>query len=114
MNSDTAIELDATSEALDLTPTDTPQAVGASAGPVRDPVKKVIAASMVGIAIEFFDSYAYGTAAANYFPTVFFPKTDPTDAILASLPRTGGSATASTSQCSWCPSLTDNKTEIHH
>ncbi|OZG69695.1 MFS transporter [Bifidobacterium eulemuris] len=38
----------------------------------RDSVKTVIAASMVGTAIEFYDFYAYGTAAASYFPTVFF------------------------------------------
>ena len=41
----------------------------------RDSVKTVIAASMVGTAIEFYDFYAYGTAAANYFPKVFFGQT---------------------------------------
>ncbi len=53
---------------------------------VRDSVKTVIAASMVGTAIEFYDFYAYGTAAANYFPKVFFgDTTNPTVALLASL-----------------------------
>ncbi|MBT1178399.1 MFS transporter [Bifidobacterium vespertilionis] len=52
---------------------------------VRDSVKTVIAASMVGTAIEFYDFYAYGTAAANYFPHVFFEKSNPTVALLASL-----------------------------
>ena len=53
---------------------------------VRDSVKTVIAASMVGTAIEFYDFYAYGTAAANYFPKVFFGDTaNPTVALLASL-----------------------------
>ncbi len=51
----------------------------------RSSVNQVIAASMVGTTIEFFDFYAYGTAAANYFPSVFFPKTDHTVALLASL-----------------------------
>lgn len=52
----------------------------------RDSVKTVIAASMVGTAIEFYDFYAYGTAAANYFPKVFFADTaNPTVALLASL-----------------------------
>jgi metabolite-proton symporter len=51
----------------------------------RSSVKKVIAASMVGTAIEFYDFYAYGTAAANYFPKLFFPETDATVAVLASL-----------------------------
>ena len=36
--------------------------------------------------IEFYDFYAYGTAAANYFPKVFFgDTTNPTVALLASL-----------------------------
>ncbi len=51
----------------------------------RSSVRTVIGASMVGTAIEFYDFYAYGTASANYFPKLFFPKTDPTVALLASL-----------------------------
>ena len=51
----------------------------------RDSVKTVIAASMVGTAIEFYDFYAYGTAAANYFPKVFGDTANPTVALLASL-----------------------------
>ena len=61
-------------------------AAGKAQAMVRDSVKTVIAASMVGTAIEFFDFYAYGTAAANYFPKVFFgDTTNPTVALLASL-----------------------------
>lgn len=51
----------------------------------RSSVKKVIAASMIGTAIEFYDFYAYGTAAANYFPQLFFPETAPALATIASL-----------------------------
>lgn len=51
----------------------------------RDPVKTVILASMMGTAIEFFDFYAYGTASAAYFPSVFFPQTTPLLATLLSL-----------------------------
>ena len=51
----------------------------------RDPVKTVIFASMIGTAVEFFDFYAYGTAAATYFPKIFFPSLTPTIAILLSL-----------------------------
>lgn len=51
----------------------------------RDPIKTVIFASMIGTAVEFFDFYAYGTAAATYFPKVFFPSLTPTIAILLSL-----------------------------
>ncbi|MEK0263884.1 MFS transporter [Bifidobacterium mongoliense] len=39
---------------------------------------------MVGTAIEFYDFYAYGTAAANYFPKVFFGHTG-TAALIGSL-----------------------------
>lgn len=61
-------------------------AAGKAQAMVRDSVKTVIAASMVGTAIEFYDFYAYGTAAANYFPKVFFgDATNPTVALLASL-----------------------------
>ncbi|MFT8458764.1 MAG: MFS transporter [Liquorilactobacillus ghanensis] len=52
---------------------------------VRDSVRTVIFASMIGTAIEFFDFYAYGTAAAAYFPKVFFPEVTPTIATLLSL-----------------------------
>ncbi len=61
-------------------------AAGKAQAMVRDSVKTVIAASMVGTAIEFYDFYAYGTAAANYFPKVFFgDTTNPTVALRASL-----------------------------
>ena len=61
-------------------------AAGKAQAMVRESVKTVVAASMVGTAIEFYDFYAYGTAAANYFPKVFFgDTTNPTVALLASL-----------------------------
>jgi MFS family permease len=59
-------------------------AVNKLATMARDSVRTVIAASMVGTAIEFYDFYAYGTAAANYFPTVFFGQTG-TAALIGSL-----------------------------
>ena len=62
------------------------QAASKATAMVRDSVKTVIAASMVGTAIEFYDFYAYGTAAANYFPHIFFSdKANPTVALLMSL-----------------------------
>ncbi|KRM97277.1 transport protein [Liquorilactobacillus aquaticus DSM 21051] len=51
----------------------------------RDSVKTVMFASMIGTAIEFFDFYAYGTAAAAYFPKVFFPEVTPAIATILSL-----------------------------
>ncbi|MGA2250821.1 MAG: MFS transporter [Terracidiphilus sp.] len=46
---------------------------------------QVLFASMVGTAVEFFDFYIYATAAVLVFPHLFFPKSDPTTATLASL-----------------------------
>ena len=46
---------------------------------------KVVIASLVGTAIEFFDFYIYATAAVIVFPHIFFPQGDPTVATLQSL-----------------------------
>ena len=45
---------------------------------------RVLIASLVGTTIEFFDFYVYATAAVLIFPTLFFPNSDPTTALLAS------------------------------
>ena len=72
--------------AVTLTADGTTSVGGKAKAMVRDSVKTVIAASMVGTAIEFYDFYAYGTAAANYFPRIFFSaKDNPTVALLMSL-----------------------------
>ena len=42
-------------------------------------------ASLIGTAIEYFDFYIYATAAVLVFPRLFFPASDPTSAMLASL-----------------------------
>lgn len=76
----TASDTDAGSLAGDET-----KQIGKPRQVTRSSVRMVIGASMVGTAIEFYDFYAYGTASANYFPKLFFPKTDPTVALLASL-----------------------------
>jgi metabolite-proton symporter len=51
--------------------------------------RQVLFASLVGTAIEFFDFYIYATAAVIIFPQLFFPRTDPTAARLASLATFG-------------------------
>ena len=34
---------------------------------------RILAASLTGTAVEFYDFYIYATAAALTFPTLFFP-----------------------------------------
>jgi metabolite-proton symporter len=46
---------------------------------------QVLFASLIGTTIEFFDFYIYATAAVLVFPKLFFPKSDPASAVLASL-----------------------------
>jgi metabolite-proton symporter len=45
----------------------------------------ILFASLIGTAIEFFDFYIYATAAVLVFPQLFFPKSDPTSAMMQSL-----------------------------
>src|SRR5205809_5311630 len=46
---------------------------------------QVLFASLIGTTIEFFDFYIYATAAVLVFPGLFFPKSGPASATLASL-----------------------------
>src|SRR5712691_1651289 len=50
---------------------------------------QVLFASLIGTTIEFFDFYIYATAAVLVFPRLFFPKSDPATATLASLATFG-------------------------
>ncbi|HEX5205140.1 MAG TPA: MFS transporter [Actinoplanes sp.] len=43
----------------------------------RTNIVKVVAASLVGTAIEWYDFFLYGSAAALVFGSLFFPKSDP-------------------------------------
>src|SRR5919106_4471378 len=51
--------------------------------------RQVLFASLIGTTIEFFDFYIYATAAVLVFPKLFFPASDPTSAMLASLATFG-------------------------
>ncbi len=60
--------------------TTSPQTTNTANSPAR-----VLFASVIGTAIEFFDFYIYATAAVLVFPILFFPKGDATIATLQSL-----------------------------
>src|SRR6201991_2200092 len=49
-----------------------------------NPRSRVILASLIGTTIEFYDFYAYATAAVLVFPHLFFPAGNDTAALLAS------------------------------
>ena len=51
--------------------------------------KKATASGWIGSALEYYDFFIYATAASLIFPQIFFPKGDPTVAIVASLATYG-------------------------
>ncbi|MGV0627553.1 MFS transporter [Mycolicibacter minnesotensis] len=53
------------------------------------PRRRIALASMVGTTIEFYDFYIYAAAAVTVFPHLFFPRGNPTTALLASLATFG-------------------------
>ena len=55
------------------------------APPPANSARRILAASMIGTTIEFFDFYIYATAAVIVFPHLFFPSGDDTSALLSSL-----------------------------
>ncbi len=57
--------------------------------PVANSRGRVIVASLIGTSIEFYDFYAYATAASLVFPALFFPNQDGTTALLASFAAFG-------------------------
>jgi len=52
-------------------------------------IRQVALASFIGTAIEFYDFYVYGTAAALVFPRLFFPQFSPLAGTLASFATFG-------------------------
>ncbi len=53
--------------------------------PNRPTIVKVVAASMAGTTVEWYDFFLYGVAAALVFPRVFFPANDPAVGVLLAL-----------------------------
>ena len=59
-------------------------ASAASGGMRQESIRKVALASFIGTAIEWYDYFLFGTAAALVFPQIFFPAQDPLAGVLAS------------------------------
>lgn len=57
--------------------------------PSSNPVGRILAASMIGTTVEFFDFYIYATAAVLVFPRLFFKPGNPAAATLESLATFG-------------------------
>ena len=55
----------------------------------RHQTRKATASGWIGSALEYYDFFIYATAASLVFPQLFFPKGDPTVAIVASLATYG-------------------------
>lgn len=67
---------------MSTTTTAAPSTAPATTG---NSARRVLAASMIGTTIEFFDFYIYATAAVIVFPQLFFPAGDSMSALLSSL-----------------------------
>ena len=50
---------------------------GTPASPPQYSIVKVVFASLIGTAVEWYDFFLYGSAAALVFGTLFFPESDP-------------------------------------
>ena len=57
--------------------------------PTKGELRRVVSASLVGTALEWYDFFIYGTAATLVFNQLFFTDVDPTAARLASLATFG-------------------------
>ncbi|MBN3786649.1 MFS transporter [Burkholderia sp. Ac-20353] len=64
------------------------KATADGAHPTRQ-TRRAAASGWIGSALEYYDFFIYATAASLIFPQIFFPKGDPTVAIVASLATYG-------------------------
>jgi MHS family shikimate/dehydroshikimate transporter-like MFS transporter len=66
-----------------ITLSHTPAMPSPSSGHSTTSVRRVVLASFIGTAIEWYDFFLYGTAAALVFGELFFPKVEPATATMA-------------------------------
>jgi MHS family shikimate/dehydroshikimate transporter-like MFS transporter len=57
---------------------------GSAPPPERARARRAVAAASIGTALEWYDFFLYGTAAALVFPALFFPGEDPLTGVLLS------------------------------
>lgn len=91
-------------------------AAPASSPPAPSNLKRIVAASLVGTTIEWYDFFLYGSAAALVFNKLFFPESDPLVGTLLSFLTyavgfatgrsvpwcSGTTATGSAARSCWC------------
>lgn len=63
---------------------------GPAAGAPPGRPRKAATAAWIGSALEYYDFFVYGSAAASIFPKVFFDASDPSTATLLSPAVFGG------------------------
>jgi metabolite-proton symporter len=66
-----------------------PSAMRAGPSAETQTITRVVAASLAGTSLEWYDFFIYGAAAAIVFPKLFFPQTDPATATFLSLTTYG-------------------------
>ncbi len=64
------------------TSTSTHDGAGATDPGGRSPIVKVVFASLIGTAVEWYDFFLYGSAAALVFGALFFPESEPVTATM--------------------------------